>query len=115
MSKSKFLLKCVAFGALSFGSLGHASTFTGVKITYIIAGTGSTDHAYVYFAVTNPNPCSTGRYIFDANTDAGEAVLALLQEAQAAGKTINVTGTGSCSINGNATDSEGVNYIVVNS
>jgi len=119
--KSRPLAFACALTLGAIPSMLYASNPSNVTVTSIVTGP---NFSVAYFTVSGPAlttltpptpPCNkfgaVNRFVLYINTDGGEAALSLLQEAQAAGRTISVNGTGDCSVAG---DTEAVNYITVN-
>jgi len=97
-----------------------AANAFNTQVSYITTGplvAATADRMYlgVTTDLTTLSPatpaCNTQRrYVIQITTDVGEAVLSMLEEAQAAGRAIDVVGTANCSFD---STSEGVAWVVV--
>lgn len=100
---------CYLFTVLSSSTVSHASTSSGGTIYGI-----SVEQGRAFFYVTGPRTtppaCSTvpGRWVFDASTAQGQAMMAGLMTFYSQGKQIAVGGTNSCPT---WPDTETVQYI----
>jgi hypothetical protein len=103
----------LAIGQAAFCASAIAYTQTGT-VNYVIVR--STD-GLVYFQLSGTRSgagpaCATGSYwaVRDENSNSGKQQYALLLAAQAAGKTVTVTGTGFCA---RWNDSEDVDWVKI--
>jgi len=93
---------------------GSAGPGVVTRITGVPASTPPTILFYTNGPRTSAPACATmtDRWVIDVSTPSGQAAAAIVISAQAQGKTIYVTGTGTCSI---WTDTETVNFLDVSS
>lgn len=98
------MIKPIIFSILlcSATAISAPRTATGTKISTIRVD--SSGLAIVFVAATpsgTPSACvtspqNTNGFAFNANTLVGRSILMVLQAAQLANKTIDISGTGSC-------------------
>ena len=109
MKKLFFLMLFVLLSSCVFAGEGSG------KVTRIYAHDKNDGSGVIFFAVENhtnaPSDCPGNEWAFDANTDHGKAMYALLLSAAAQKQSVNIKGAGDCKAWG---DRERPHWVMVN-